>query len=93
MVAQVLCVEIMHLERRVVHMRRRVGAHEEAVVVDVLLSTIDVCEHSNDAPLAGFSIDIEKVTWHHVEMRRVEFEDCVEVLDAETVMAELMENR
>lgn len=44
LVAQFLSIEVVNLERAVVHMCCRVRTHEERVVIDGILATIDVGE-------------------------------------------------
>lgn len=90
LMSQHLGVVVMHLERAVVHMRRWVGAQEEAVVVDGLLASVDVGEDCDGHFLAGCLFDPEEVGWHDVELVRVELDHCVEVLHAKTEVAELV---
>ena len=53
LVAQVLRVKVVHLERAVVHVRGGAGGHEEGVVVHGVRAAVDVREDGDDFSIRG----------------------------------------
>lgn len=89
LVPEHLGVVVVHLEGAVVHVAGLVGAHEEGVVVDVVVAAVDVREDGHVLPGAVGLVDVEEVGGHEVEVLQVEVELAGEVLDAEAVVAQL----
>jgi len=81
LVAQLLRVEVVHLETAVVDVGRGVCGHEEGVVVGVLLAYVDV--HEGCDVFAGLALagDEEEVGGCEVEGAGVEVEHVFEALD------------
>lgn len=78
----------MNLERAMMDMRSRIGADEEAVVVYIIATTINMSEKRDVLLLVIFS-DVEEVSWHNVEVCGVERDQVVKFLRAEPKMSEL----
>ena len=74
LVAQVLRIKVVDLERGVVDVRCVVLVQEEAVVVHVLFAAVDVRKQSNVLPL-GILVRLhpEEVGRDDVEVARIEF--------------------
>lgn len=81
LMAQLLGVEVVDLERTVVHVCGGVAAHKEAVVVDKVGSAVDVREHRHVDGLSVL-IDVQEIGGNDVEVGRVEADHGGEVGDA-----------
>lgn len=66
-----------------------VRAHEECVVVDVVVFAIDMGKYGNVFLCAIGFVDIEEIGGHQVEVLQIEVELARKVLDAKTVVAQL----
>lgn len=90
LVAEILRVKVVHLERTVVHVICLVRAQKEAVMINKLHSSIDVSEQRHVLP-RGTAVGLypEKVRRDDIEVVGVELDLCCEVLHAQTVMTEL----
>lgn len=97
LMAEILCVEIVHLERGVVHVRRRVRRQEERVMVDGHLAAVDVREERDILGLAftlgPFGRHVEEVGRRDVERARVPLDLRREVTHAEPEVAQLVHRR
>lgn len=101
LVAQRLRVEVVHLERAVVHVLlnpRRQRRQEHRVVVHQILAPVDVCEqrHFFAHRCVRLRVDlvqrhVQDVARYDVEVPCVPFHGCREVGDVETKVAELKE--
>ena len=58
LVAQILCVEIMHFKGAVVHMRSLVCGHKESVMVCIARTNVDVGEDGDVELLPCFIFDV-----------------------------------
>ena len=81
-----LCIKIVNLKRAMVYMDRRLLLTEEGVMVDVILSPVEV-EETGDIPAVGCKEDIG---WLEGEIVAIEFISFVEVGDILTEMAEFV---
>lgn len=90
LVAQHLCVVVVHLERAVVYMARVAGGHEEAVMVDIVLTTVYVREHSNRLLGLVRQGDLKEVDWHDVEVRQIKLNLGFKIAYAESIVTKLV---
>lgn len=90
LVAQHLCVIIVHLERTVVYMTGVAGRHEEAVMVDIVLTTVYVREHSNRLLSLVREGDLKEVGWHDVEVCQIKLNLRFEIAYTESIVAKLV---
>ena len=99
LMAQVLRVEVMHLKRTVVYMwlrDRAVGRQtrdEKRMMINQILSTINVSEHRNFLSLTVRQINIKHVRRHDVEVLRIPFHQGGELFRDETEVTELVNRR
>lgn len=99
LVAERLGVEVVHFERAVVHVlldARCQRREEHRVVVDQVLSPVDVCEQRHFLARWCIRLRVDVLEWHvqdvarhDVEMSRVPVHGGWEVGDIETEVAEL----
>lgn len=90
LMAQLLGVEVVHLEGAVVYMGALgTGAEEDAVVVYEGVAEVKVREHCDEDSVA-FVLDVEKVGGDDVEGGGVELEEGVEFQGAIAEMAKLV---
>lgn len=90
LMAQLLGVEVVHLEGAVMYMGALgTGAEEDAVVVYEGVAEVEVREHCHEVFVA-FVLDVEKVGGYDVEGGGVELEEGVEFQGAIAEMAKLV---
>lgn len=93
LVAQFLGIEVVDLERTVMHVRGWVRGHEKGVVVDVGGAAVDVCEEGDVFLAVGGcgvgGVDVKEVAGGDVEGAGVEVDEGVEFGGADAVVAEL----
>lgn len=70
LVPKKLRFKIMYLEWAMMNMRCRVTAHEEGVMVHVVVATINVCEESNISLFTILIFYIQPVWQYKIEFRR-----------------------
>lgn len=91
LVPQLLSIVIMNFKTRMMHMTRFIRRHEKRMMIDGVVAPVDMHEHrdifSRFIVLDG---DIEEICGCEIEGPAVPFELLVEVLDAETEVAEFM---
>lgn len=90
LVAQHLCVVVVHLERTVVYMARVAGGHEEAVMVDIVLTTVYVREHSNRLLSLVREGDLKEVGWHDVKVGQIKLNLRFEIAYTESIVTKLV---
>ena len=81
-----LCIKIVNLKRAMVYMDRRLLLTEEGVMIDIILSPVEM-EETGDIPAVGCKEDIR---WLEGEIETIEFISFVEVGDILTEMAEFV---
>jgi len=81
-----LGIEIVYLKGAMVDMDGRLLLTEEGMMVDVILTTVEM-EEAGDIPAIGCEKDIR---WLEGEIVAIEFESFVEVGDILTVMTEFV---
>lgn len=88
-----LGIKIVHLERRVMHMRRRGRAHKEGMMIDKLLAAINMRKepHVPHAPGRALIRHAQEIRRHEVEITGIELDLGRQVRDAEAVVAELVD--
>jgi len=89
LVTQHLSVVVVYLERAVVYVARLVGAHEEGMVVDVVVAAVDVREDGHVLLRSVRLVDVQEVRRYEVEVFQVEVQLAGKVLYAQTIVAEL----
>lgn len=92
LVPEQLGVEVVDLKRRVMHMARGRAAHEERMMIDVLVAAVNVREKPHLLLPAGRVLfgHAHEVRGHQVEVPRVEADLLLQVRDAQAVVAELV---
>lgn len=104
LVAQMLRVVIMHLERAVMHVCSRISRHEERVVVDRVRAAVNVHENgylfsATTVDRVGFAIrvctgvwrrDIEEVSGREIEVPRIPLDLLFEIQHAQPVVPKLV---
>lgn len=90
LVAQHLCVVVVHLERTVVYVARFAGRHEETVVVDVVFTTVYVREHSNRLLSLVGEGNLEEVSWHDVEVCQIKLNLRLKIAYTESIVTKLI---
>lgn len=88
LVPHVLRVVVVDLKGAVVNVRGFAGRHEEGVVVDVGLASVNVREDA-DQFLFTIGRNVEEVCWYDVESFCVPLQQIVESLDTESEVAQL----
>lgn len=88
LMSQFLCIKIMDLEGTMVNVGCGVCAHEETVVIDVLISPIDMREQ-RDILLVAFIFHVQEVSRHKIECCRIESDEILELLCANSEVAKL----
>lgn len=68
---KMLRINVVDLKGAMMNMGRRVRAQEEAVMIDIVGSTVDMCEES-DILFLTVLLNVQKVTRHDIEVRSVE---------------------
>lgn len=87
---KLLRIEIVHLKRAVMDVRCWIGRHEEGVMVNVVLPSIDMSENGDILILSVFARDMEIIRRHEVEVLGVPLHLILELLNAEPVVAKLL---
>lgn len=90
LMAKLLRVEVVHLERTVVDVRFLSLAQEDCVVIDVVSASVNVSKDGDVFLCAVPGVNIEQVAWHKVERVGVPAQLCGEVLHAKAVMTQLL---
>ena len=86
-VPQYLCVEIKHLERRVVHVRFGTFEEKEAVVVDEFPTAVQMHERSHVTAV----LVVQQIGGFEVEMARPEIQGFGKVGDGHAEVAEFVD--
>lgn len=73
------------------HVGCRVRAHEERVMVDVLVATINMGKQG-DVSFAPLYLDIKEVRWDDIEVLGIEFDQSFKLCSADAVVTELEES-
>ena len=89
LVTKFLGVKVMNLKRAMVDMRCCILAHEEAVVVHIIGTAIDVSKKRHVLLLA-ILLQVEEVSWNNVEVCGVEGDQVVKLLRANTKVSKLL---
>ena len=71
LMTKVLRINVVDLKGAMMNMGRQVRAQEEAVMIDIVGSTVDMCEES-DILFLTVLLNVQKVTRHDIEVRSVE---------------------
>jgi hypothetical protein len=90
---QKLRIKIMHFKASMVDMCNRILGHEERMVIDILITTVNMAKETHDQfVLRGFGVrgwDEEEVRWDEVEVARVELNLSIQINDAKAEVSEL----
>jgi len=95
LMTEILRVKVVDFETGVVDVRGWVRRHEESVMVNIVLSAVDVCEDGDIACLLvarRWIGDVEEVRRREIEIARVPLQLCWKVLYTEPVVAELVDS-
>ena len=91
LVADMLGVKVMHLERAMMNMTGLVGAHEESMMIDMVRATVNVSEDGNILLVTPIRLlQIEEVGRNKVEGPGVKAHLILEVLYAQPVVSQLL---
>jgi len=98
LVTKVLCVVVVNLKAAVVNVARRIGAHEEGMVVHRIITSIDVREYSDVLRLLAIRTlcicvrerYVKEIRGRQVEIARVPLELTVKVLYTQPVVTEFV---
>lgn len=89
--SKMLCIEVVDLERAVVHMCRLIGRHEETMMIDEVLATIDVRENCY-ITFSRFGVGVrneEEIRRHNVEVACIKLNLCREIGNTEAKVSKL----
>ena len=68
LVSKHLGIVIMYFKRAMVYVASLVSAHEERVVVNIIVTAVNMGEDSNVLPGPIRLIDVQEVSWYKVEV-------------------------
>ncbi|KAK5624816.1 hypothetical protein RRF57_000532 [Xylaria bambusicola] len=84
-----LGIIVVDFEGAMVHVASLIGAHEERMMVDIIIAAVNVGEDGNIFLSPVKFVDIQEVGWYKVKVFEVEIEFSRKILDTQTVMTQL----